>query len=106
MISLLKRTEPRIGESEVKMSALGQPPHVEEVVYQEPGEPPHLGLLLPALLDDLFSRLPALHIVGEDGRRPDDEGVEIVDQGKRGVGLNTICVEHPKAMPSSERNCS
>jgi len=58
LISLLKRTEPRIGESKVKMSAIGQPPQVEEVVYPEPGEPSPLGLPLPALLDDRLPGLP------------------------------------------------
>ena len=40
------------------MVPLGQPPHVEEVAYQEPGEAPHLGLPLFALLDDLRPGLP------------------------------------------------
>ena len=58
LIPLLKRTKPRIGESKVKMSAIGQPPQVEEVGYQEHGEPPHLGLPLPALFADRLSGLP------------------------------------------------
>ena len=38
----------------------------------------------------------ALHIVGGDGRRPDDEGVEIVDPGKRSVRTDIVWMVHLK----------
>ena len=106
MIFLLKRTELRIGESEVKMSALGQPPHVEEVVHQEFGELPHLGLPLPALFADRLSGLPhglELHGIGVG---PMMKASKSSIRRKWGVGLNAVCVGHLKTHPSSDKNCS
>lgn len=88
------------------MSVLGQPPHVEEVGYQEPGESPHLGLPLPALLADQLSGLPPgleLHGLGVG---PMMKASKSSTRRKWGVGLNAVCVEHLKTHPSSDKNCS